>query len=472
MSFDAVGRSAAASSSLAAQPSPSSRRTLPIKRADAEPLSREDIQYDLLKAIFSDKRAVFTSHPGSNARISRNLTFCELYSLAIIASPRCSKILREKMAETPEFAIDFAKISLLANVGRINTTMAFFPEMRTVLRSYHPIPSLQKTEENLQDAPRIKNCLKACLLSSEVDNPPTTLAAIIAMKENGVVPTTNVVNLVFILSSQAISVSRQHFDPPFDFLDIFLPVNASSTSRARAFLWLMFHYLESSTVDNPFADDYARRYPGKIPRLTILTPRHRAAENVDTEEELAFGRKMALYRSRFLQKQIAEEERAKASIRGEVGMRAKFRVSTPPLPPQYTMNRITHEVPQVGTSSRDGKENKYKSSDPTPFIKIAPQPSAPRQCWQSPAPLDGQSMLEYAWRVALSHDALIASDEEMCDERARVDYERRIHILNTKVRQKELTPEPDHRKGKSAGYNYSKAREEQYTMLQRMDWDL
>lgn len=28
------------------------------------------------------------------------------------------------MVETPEFAIDFAKISLLANVGRINTTMA------------------------------------------------------------------------------------------------------------------------------------------------------------------------------------------------------------------------------------------------------------------------------------------------------------------------------------------------------------
>jgi Ino eighty subunit 1 len=46
--------------------------------------------------------------------------------------------------------------------------------MRTVLRSYHPIPSLQKTEMNLQDAPRIKNCLKACLLPEEAGSPPST----------------------------------------------------------------------------------------------------------------------------------------------------------------------------------------------------------------------------------------------------------------------------------------------------------
>ena len=41
-------------------------------------------------------------------------------------------MLRDKMTETPEFGTDFAKISLLANVGRINTTMAcasFTPEI-------------------------------------------------------------------------------------------------------------------------------------------------------------------------------------------------------------------------------------------------------------------------------------------------------------------------------------------------------
>jgi Ino eighty subunit 1 len=42
-----------------------------------------------------------------------------------------------------------------------------FPEMKTVIRTYHPVPSLQRTDGNLQDAPRIKSILKACLLDSE-----------------------------------------------------------------------------------------------------------------------------------------------------------------------------------------------------------------------------------------------------------------------------------------------------------------
>ena len=39
------------------------------------------------------------------------------------------------------------------------TFILVFPEMRTALRTYHPVPSLQKTDGNLQDAPRIKNIL-------------------------------------------------------------------------------------------------------------------------------------------------------------------------------------------------------------------------------------------------------------------------------------------------------------------------
>lgn len=50
-----------------------------------------------------------------------------------------------------------------------------FPEMKTALRTYHPVPSLQKTDGNAQDAPRIKNCLKAALLASEIKGePPST----------------------------------------------------------------------------------------------------------------------------------------------------------------------------------------------------------------------------------------------------------------------------------------------------------
>lgn len=76
-----------------------------------------------------------------------------------------------------EFATHFAMLSLLTNVGRVNTTMSctyippcifspvnhepiVFPEMKTAIRTYHPVPALQKTNGSLQDAPRLKSILK------------------------------------------------------------------------------------------------------------------------------------------------------------------------------------------------------------------------------------------------------------------------------------------------------------------------
>ena len=44
------------------------------------------------------------------------------------------------------------------------------------------MPSLQKTDGNLQDAPRIKNCLKAALLPFEFKTPPPSSPAEIIEK--------------------------------------------------------------------------------------------------------------------------------------------------------------------------------------------------------------------------------------------------------------------------------------------------
>ena len=95
-------------------------------------LTRQDIQFDLLHHIFADTNAVFTDQAQTQPTASsskgkeapRKLTFSELYISALNQSPKCSKVLKDKMKETPAFAIELAKISLLANVGRINTTMA------------------------------------------------------------------------------------------------------------------------------------------------------------------------------------------------------------------------------------------------------------------------------------------------------------------------------------------------------------
>lgn len=97
------------------------RKTLPIKRGDAEPLTREDLQYDLLYYIFADRTVAFVDALAPGQPL---VNFCDLYVNALYNSSKCSKVLKDKMVDTPAFAIEFAKISLLTNVGRINTTMA------------------------------------------------------------------------------------------------------------------------------------------------------------------------------------------------------------------------------------------------------------------------------------------------------------------------------------------------------------
>lgn len=95
-----------------------SRKALPIKRNDGEPLTRADIQFDLLEAIFTDNHKVFTSHNPSHAGQSVKLAFAELYTAAIYNSTKCSKVLKEKMVETPAFATELAKLSLCQLSGR------------------------------------------------------------------------------------------------------------------------------------------------------------------------------------------------------------------------------------------------------------------------------------------------------------------------------------------------------------------
>ena len=98
------------------------KKVLAIKKNDAEMLTRADIQYDLLHYIFENPSKVFTSQ--SPDLVEGKVSFKTLYMNALLTSPKCSKSLKDKMKEIPAFAIEFAKIAFLANVGRINTTMA------------------------------------------------------------------------------------------------------------------------------------------------------------------------------------------------------------------------------------------------------------------------------------------------------------------------------------------------------------
>lgn len=222
---------------------------------------------------------------------AEKLTFKELYLEALLNSGKCTRSMREKCIADEEYAEDFSKACLLVNVGRINTTLAFYPEMKTILRSYHPVPSLQHSEStrrHMQDAPRMKSLLKAVLLPHErpgasgttvsagakhdagpnTKEVPNDLAEL-ARRARTDRPTTSVVTLIFLLTQCANEINALHFPAPHDVHSLFFPQSSHplpAKKRADAFLWLLYHYLEGPAgappgapgSENPFDDDVSR----------------------------------------------------------------------------------------------------------------------------------------------------------------------------------------------------------------------
>ncbi|KAL3492678.1 hypothetical protein BJX62DRAFT_202637 [Aspergillus germanicus] len=277
-----------------------------LKKEDGIPLWRKDIQFQFLKLVFEDKTPVFTRWPDGQ----KNLDFADIYIDAMAKSSKTSKILKDKLQSDKQAAINMAMVCLLVNFGRMNTTLNFFPEMRAQLRTYHSIPSLQAHQDpnaykQLQDAPRLKSILKGA--SEDVDQ-PNTLEKI--KREN--VPRTNPVNLIFVLAQYAPKVSELHFFPPRDFFDLVMRSTLSSQSRAKAFLWLMWWYLESdfsreAAMNNPFGPGLEGEGTGglplKVPAFEILTEEQANEENVDTQSEIEYGEEKRLERKRILEEE-------------------------------------------------------------------------------------------------------------------------------------------------------------------------
>ena len=275
-----------------------------LKKEDGVPLWRKDIQYEFLKIVFDDEQPVFTRMSDGQ----KDCSFADIYIDAMARSSKTSKILKDKLQQDKAAAKNMAMICLLVNVGRMNTTLNFFPEMRAQLRTYHSIPSLQahadaSAYKQLQDAPRLKSILKGA--SEDTDEPRT----IETIKEHSI-PRTNPVNLIFVLSQYAPKISELHFFPPQDFFDLVMRHTISSKSRAKAFLWLMWWYLESdfsteAALSNPFgpgvSGDGDDSIPLKVPEFERLTEEEGDSENIDTPDEIEFGREKQNERKRILE---------------------------------------------------------------------------------------------------------------------------------------------------------------------------
>jgi Ino eighty subunit 1 len=309
-----------------------------LKKDDGIPLWRRDIQFAFLRAVFEDATPVFTmAADGTTGH-----TFADIYIDAMARSSKTSKILKDKLLTDRAAALNMAMVCLLVNVGRMNTTLncgkldhprgrgetadefLVFPEMRAQLRTYHSIPSLQAHQDansykQLQDAPRLKSILKG---ASEDSNQPSTLEKIKVLP----VPRTNPVNLIFVLSQYAPKISETHFFPPRDFFDLVMRSTLSSRSRAKAFLWLVWYYLESdfsghAAEHNPFGrgqhGEGAGGLPLKVPPFEHLTEDQANAENMDTESEKAYGEQKRLERKRILDEDETAGPPTKKGKRGK-----------------------------------------------------------------------------------------------------------------------------------------------------------
>lgn len=285
-----------------------------IKQPDGTPLWRKEIQYEFLRMVIEDTQPVFT-------RISDgkpNCLFSDIYVDCMARSSKTSKILKDRLQVDRQAAHNMAMICLLVNVGRMNTTLNFFPEMRAQLRTYHSIPSLQayksqRDYKSLQDAPRLKSILKG---ASEDTDEPRTISTIKAKS----VPRTNPVNLIFVLSQVAPKISEMHFIDKVDFFDLAMRPTISSASRARAFLWLMWWYLESNftredALQNPYGPGEYKEdedpndlavVPQLVPKLTTISAEEGDLENLDPPEEKAFAEKMTLERKRIMMENANE----------------------------------------------------------------------------------------------------------------------------------------------------------------------
>ncbi|KAF4585749.1 Ino eighty subunit 1 [Ophiocordyceps camponoti-floridani] len=345
-----------------------------LKKEDGEPLWREDIQHDFLKAVFDNDQKVFTNSYDPDGIGMQN--FADLYIDTMSRSSKTSKVLRDKLLSDREAAKGMAMVCLLVNVGRMNTTLNFFPEMRAQLRTYHAIPSLQAHQDphaykQLQDAPRLKSILKG---GAEDREEPNSLDKI---KQVDSPPRTNPVNLIFVMCGGAQKIAELHFPSNHEFHDLIMKTQYSSESRARAFLWLMWFYLESDFTEegceeNPFGPgvDYGLDVANQgVPELETLTDEQRAAENVDTEEEMSFGREKQKTRAKILemdQAYLNERETKRGKLR------APLNEDGPAILPRIRPSKHESDMdstrstppPRVlargGTSARRGLPLKYQ----------------------------------------------------------------------------------------------------------------
>lgn len=345
-----------------------------LKKSDGEPFWRRDIQHDFLQELFNDETEAFTNYfPNCDIPAANNnpkITFSELYIRTLAESGKCSKILKERLLKDTEMGKSVGKVCLLVNAGRMNTTVNFVPEMRSTLRTYHSIPSLQADpvyggSKPLQDTPRLKSILKAVAevhgelksLDDMLENPPSEK------------PNTNLVQLLFFLSNNVKGIkyhqdnSMEYNDNNNNFMEFFLNSRIHPKNRSKRFLWLVYTYLETSFIDSELAANPFN--PSVIPPIELIAENEVDEFDKDTDFEIEYSEKMYSTRLRYL----ADEEHNNNPKRGNKSKKEKENgdqdestfdesIESPlDQPPTPTSNKRPLPVDDAKSRKRKGKRN-------------------------------------------------------------------------------------------------------------------
>lgn len=353
-----------------------------LKKADGEPFWRKDIQYDFLHELFTDENRVFTNNfpfcEVPNAANGPKLTFAELYVRTLAESLKLSKVLRERLIKDSDMGIAVSKVCLLVNAGRMNTTVNFVPDMRSALRTYHLIPSLQATPEGpprpLQDTPRLKTILKA--VCDGQDHLQTLLDLLKAPPAQR--PNTNVIKLIFLMSTFFQNIPFHYDDsyvhdsfseklrfikaspgPQNKFMEFFLNDEICPKNRSRRFLWLVYTYLETSfsqpeLATNPFN-------PHLIPPIEYVPEAELARFDNDTDYEIEYAIRMYHTRMMHLNDEVNntnpkrgnKSKRERQKIRKQLILEHNYR----PLPDGVPEEDTADDLAMIDDSHHDNHDS-------------------------------------------------------------------------------------------------------------------
>ncbi|CDO93624.1 unnamed protein product [Kluyveromyces dobzhanskii CBS 2104] len=426
-----------------------SRYTRHLKKSDGEPFTRRDIQYEFLSKLLSDKRQVFTNpfkdffpleytpeegkvvnvtdvdYNARNFIKSENLTFSQIYILTIASSSKCSKVLRDKLLFDHHVAFSTCILSLLVNMGRLNTTVNFFLEMTSQLRTFHSIPCLQhysSDPKSLQDTPRIKSILKTIPLGS--DTPIEFHKWYAADYPRNAREWVNPVSLIFAFCEQhAIldwNIIIPNCEPKISLYQLFDENDYSPQLRVNLFLWLMYIHMETNLT--PEALQSSKPLFGVEENGMFILSTSSVKHDVDTPVEVEYGDEQLEKRISFLNQTGAERTIVQQTM------------ETPPTGPDGESVDSETSVPDVVPAAPTSKSKQSRGSSKEKTSKQQPtiiQQDTQRKKRQSNA-ASSKNNTEDNSNNAESKAALKTKIQQAKDERVqqKIDLDKSFKITD------------------------------------------